>query len=60
MKPALDRVWLANAVFDALKAVNVRKIEMPYTPDRILERRPSFPITGLFTLRVFHIALTRR
>ena len=26
---------LANAVFDALKAVNVRKIEMPYTPDRI-------------------------
>ncbi len=26
---------LANAVFDALKAANVRKIEMPYTPDRI-------------------------
>ncbi len=26
---------LANAVLDALKAVNVRNIEMPYTPDRI-------------------------
>jgi carbon-monoxide dehydrogenase large subunit len=26
---------LANAVFDALKPLNVRKIEMPYTPHRI-------------------------
>jgi carbon-monoxide dehydrogenase large subunit len=26
---------LANAVLDALKAVNVRKLEMPYTPHRI-------------------------
>ena len=26
---------LANAVMDALKAVNVRKLEMPYTPHRI-------------------------
>ena len=26
---------LANAVFDALKPLNVRKIEMPYTPHRV-------------------------
>jgi carbon-monoxide dehydrogenase large subunit len=26
---------LANAVLDALKAVNVRQLDMPYTPDRI-------------------------
>ena len=26
---------LANAVLDALKALNVRKLEMPYTPHRI-------------------------
>ena len=26
---------LANAVLDALKAVNVRKIEMPYSPHRV-------------------------
>jgi aerobic carbon-monoxide dehydrogenase large subunit len=26
---------LANAVLDALKPLNVRKLEMPFTPDRI-------------------------
>ena len=26
---------LANAVLDALKAANVRKLEMPYTPYRV-------------------------
>ena len=26
---------LANAVLDALKAANVRRLEMPYSPDRI-------------------------
>lgn len=26
---------LANAVLDALKAVNVRRLEMPYSPDRV-------------------------
>jgi carbon-monoxide dehydrogenase large subunit len=26
---------LANAVLDALKAANVRRLDMPYSPDRI-------------------------
>ena len=39
---------LANAVMDALKAANVKHLEMPYTPERVWQRDSK----GRVSLRV--------